>query len=113
MSFKRVFVSTWNEFNDALFEKTWDAEVHRHRSKFAYRGMSDVDYPLTNSLTRLGNHYPNMERNLLKQFKKYAHRQVVERNTDWHWLSVAQHYGLPTRLMDWTYSPLVAAHFGP
>ena len=36
---------------------------------------------------------------------------VVERDSYWHWLSVAQHHGLPTHLLDWTHSSFVAMHF--
>lgn len=104
-------VSTWADLNDALFDGTWDPKIHRFRATFAYRGVSVESYALTNGLSRLGTPYPTMERNLIKQFKKYAQPHVVERDTEWHWLSIAQHHGLPTRLLDWTYSPFIALHF--
>lgn len=104
-------VNSWSELNELLFDGTWDPGISRHRSTYAYRGMSVASYKLANGLTRLGKPYKNMEKNLIKQFKKYAQRHVVERDTEWHWLSVAQHHGLPTRLLDWTYSPLIASHF--
>ncbi|WP_265595551.1 FRG domain-containing protein [Verrucomicrobium sp. BvORR106] len=108
---KTVAVESWSELQDLLFDQTWNREIKRWRSTFAYRGLDDASFQLNNSLSRLGEPYENMEKNLLKQFKKYGHRDLVERDTDWHWLSVAQHHGLPTRLLDWTYSPMVALHF--
>jgi FRG domain len=104
-------INSWSELNEALFADTWNPTLRRFRSTFAYRGAAVESYSLTNSLSRLGAPYATMERNLIKQFKKYAHPHIVERDTEWHWLSIGQHHGLPTRLMDWTYSPLVALHF--
>lgn len=106
-----ITVNNWNDLNDCLFDKTWDSTINRHRSTFAYRGVSDESWFIENGLSRLGKPYKNMEQNLLKQFKKYAQKLIVERDTEWHWLSIAQHHGLPTRLIDWTYSPMVALHF--
>jgi hypothetical protein len=104
-------VENWNELQDALFAESWIEEIGRHRSRYAFRGLSDARDRLETTLIRLGGDYAGLERHLLRNFRKYAHRRVVERDSVWHWLSVAQHYGLPTRLMDWTYSPFAALHF--
>ena len=106
-----VTVDSWDDLQSKLFANSWNADLKRFRSRFAFRGLSNVNYRLETSLIRLGGDYVKLERHLLRNFKKYAHRSVVERDSLWHWLSVAQHFGLPTRILDWTYSPFIAMHF--
>ena len=82
-----------------------------YRSSFVFRGMSDSDWPLLTSLERLKSPPQVVEPPLLRSFRKYAPTGTFARNSDWEALSVAQHNGLPTRLLDWSVSPLIAAHF--
>ncbi len=106
-----IVVSSWCQLQEELFADSWNEELGRFRSRYAFRGLSDADYSLETTLIRIGGDFASLEPHLLRNFKKYARRNVVEQDSIWHWLSVAQHYGLPTRLLDWTYSPYVALHF--
>jgi len=106
-----------NSINDLITfsfpQSCFDASIQRTMLKYVFRGQSNVDYKLKSSLKRnsLGNE-AIAEQRLLQNFKKYG--QTVEpliTHSIWETLVIAQHHGLPTRLLDWTYSPLVALHF--
>jgi len=108
---EEVRPTKWAELQTALYENTWNADIRRFRSNFVYRGMGDASFDLRTSLMQLGGNFLELEAHLLRNFKKYARQDAVEENNEWNWLAVAQHHGLPTRLLDWTYSPYVALHF--
>ncbi|MCM2374503.1 FRG domain-containing protein [Aporhodopirellula aestuarii] len=101
----------WTHLQDLLLDGAWNDQLGRFRSSCAFRGLSDASYPLDTTLIRMGGAFDRLEQHLLRNFKKYAHRNVMARDSYWHWLALAQHHGLPTRLLDWTHSPLIAAHF--
>ena len=101
---------TWLELQQLLFADTWNEELGLFRSSYAYRGGSDAGADLSSGLVRLGGD-TELERQLMRAFRKYATQDAVPHDTPWDWLALGQHHGLPTRLLDWTYSPYVALHF--
>lgn len=107
-----IVVSSWEELCERVYDHSWQPDIQHFRANYVFRGLSDIDYPLCTSLQRLGGPYPDLEYHLLRNFKKYGTTDSREgAQSDWWWWAVAQHHGLPTRLLDWTYSPFVAMHF--
>src|SRR5262245_13882265 len=94
------------------FHKVFD----RFPGNVIYRGVRDATFQLLTSLGRM-IHVPRRERGeveawIFDEFKRKS-RPHIQRppTTDWDWLALAQHYELPTRLLDWTENPLIAAYF--
>jgi hypothetical protein len=102
----------WFDLQRRLFDFPLDLAINRFRTSFVFRGLANGDHEqMTTSLMRLRGDYALKERSLLRNFQKYAYLDVAGGNSMWHWLAMGQHYGLPTRLLDWSFSPYVALHF--
>lgn len=106
-----LVAESWQHLQECLFAGSWNEAIQRYRSPFVFRGLPDASFDLSTSLMRLGGDYAGLEKHLLRNFRKYGHDAFSFEHSLWHWLTMAQHHGLPTRLLDWTYSPFVAMHF--
>jgi FRG domain len=82
-----------------------------------YRGHGAASFTLR---PKVGRALPSVntknktvnEKLMLELFRRQSVDRVeVAAKDDWELLAIAQHYGLPTRLLDWTRSPLVALYF--
>jgi len=110
--------TTWKRF------QKW---AERLQGSWAFRGHADAGWDLETSLDRetvLDCKTENSrtvvrraafhEKPLLREFQKRAHQYLSHLPADDQiidWLALMQHYGAPTRLLDWTRSPYVALYF--
>ena len=104
---KNTRLTTVNQFHEVF---------DGFRRNVIYRGVRDATYPLVTSLGRMihlkKGERRDVEQWMFDEFKRKSRPRIRQPpTTDWDWLALAQHYGLPTRLLDWTENPLIAAYF--
>ena len=108
---RELRVSNWAEFN------AWNAS----RDGWAFRGEHDASWPLVSSLARRlaqmrvpRTLWREREERALRVFRRKAHVYLPDRTVledTLRCLAMMQHHGAPTRLLDFTKSPYVAAFF--
>lgn len=92
------------------FSALFDAIQQFRGGRWVFRGVKDSEYTLTPSIGRTP--YSDREQRIFAQFvRELPAYSAYSSQNDWELLAVAQHHGLPTRLLDWTENPLVAAFF--
>ena len=106
-------IASMDDLYAIIMEQNFRSDLNRYRSKLLYRGIPDSNYKLVTSLSRICKTEQNKtERALLSNFYKYAAQESnAITQSEWARMIIGQHHGLPTRLMDWSYSPLIGLHF--
>jgi hypothetical protein len=111
--YKQYRLRSWDEFLKIIAGAPY--------SNWAFRGHRKEAWPLASTLSRYFRNFhidprawPQQEGRILRVFKRKAHQFLTplpDPDDDFQWLALMQHHGAPTRLLDFTWSPYVAAFF--
>lgn len=112
-NYREIKVSSVHQYIKIINTEKTDAKNAGNNVDFLFRGQPE-DSPLIPKLARLKlrGEIINIERLILDEFKRTCiPLSEFQPQDEWDLLALAQHHGLPTRLLDWTYSALIALWF--
>ena len=118
-------LNSWKRFVDFV------KDTQKSCGTLIYRGQANADWKVTSTLDRLEQRFPdkpNLEKNdwhyfkcprvdrvrQLERFKEMARGRLafhIPETEEDEWWALAQHHGMATPMLDWTYSPFVALYF--
>lgn len=104
-------VESLSDFNKILSGRYYRLE----RGYWAFRGHSSCTFQLVPKIGRISHTSKTrqkFEQSIFTMFKRCAVQYLNKiPSNDWEWLALAQHHGVPTRLLDWSFNPIVALYF--
>ena len=115
---KELTFKSWDKFKASISETLFEGRGFM-RGKYLFRGHSDPNWQLTSTFDRMFASRSKSERLLISSEMMQIFKRSLEsheiaeeaKKDDGILLALGQHYGLPTRLLDWTESPYIAAFF--
>jgi hypothetical protein len=105
---------------DGMLQKV--RQLLKQKDKWVFRGQKKAEWNLKTSLDRAcelfgvekGPNRTKIERSMIREFQRRLHHytaNVPNEDNIVEWMAFMQHHLAPTRLLDFTYSPYVAAYF--
>jgi len=121
---KEVKVNLFTELNDVIEDMKNRAHLSVYDVTVILRGQAESTWTLKPTLLRSFiepdklkiEEVIDLEFKALGNFKKRAHLShgaslIGDKDTILDWWTLMQHYGAPTRMLDWTISPYVALYY--
>lgn len=106
-TYTTVRLDSWQHFNEY---------IRQFSQRWAYRGQANAAWVLNNAIERTNfiQHHRGIEAQFVAEFQRGARNYLTRDQTPDHlieWIALMQHHGAPTRLLDLTKSPFIAAYF--